>query len=152
MHTYTHIHVYTGYYHPPRMLSFGYRLSESNCASYSWKSSFTAIRDRNTAQYRRMLEYAENTLAYDTDPDTIFTLAMKLQQAGLITEHQIGSSLSFGDTKAIAAILIGLVTIKVYSNSENFNTFLNVLKEDEATYGHILAEMEGKGVFIILGV
>ena len=145
MHTYT----YTAYYHLKKSFEYDYR-SKSICASYSWKSFFTAASGKNTAQYRMMLEY-EDALVDDTDQD-INTLATELEQAGLITEDQKRLSLFLGDAKATAAVLVGMVTIKVYSNSENFTTFLDVLKKDEATYGHILAKIKEKGdtVFMII--
>ena len=132
-------------------MSFEYDyLSKSTFASYSWKSFFTATSGKNTPQYRMMLEYAqslEDALADDTNLDI---LARELKQAGLITNDQIRSFLFLDDAKATAAVLIGMITIKVYSNSENFTTFLDVLKKHEATYEHILAIMKEKGVFIII--
>ena len=97
-----------------------------------------------------MLKYApslKDAVAHSTN---VNTLATELEKAGLITKDQIRSLLFLGDAKAKAAILIGMVAIKVYSNSENFTTFLDVLKKDEATYGHILAKMKEKGVFVII--
>ena len=146
-----HTHTYTAYYHPHKNFKYDY-LSKLTFASYSWKSFFTATSAKNTAQYRMMLIYAPSladALAYGTDED-IDTLARELVKAGLITNDQRKSFRFFGDAKATAAILIGMVTIKVYSNSENFTTFLDVLKKDKETYGHILAKMEEEGVFVIM--
>ena len=99
-----------------------------------------------------MLIYApslEDALAYGTDED-VDTLARQLVKAGLITNDERKSFRFFGGAKATAAILIGMVTVKVHSNSDNFTTFLDVLKKDKETYGHILAKMEEKGVFVIM--
>ena len=134
-------------------MSFEYDyLSKSTFASYSWKS-FLATSDKNTPQYRMMLECAPSLEDALADYIALDVLAMKLTQAGLITKDQMLHVLLVGirDAKATAAnILIGMVTIKVYCNSENFTTFLDVLKKDEATYGHILAKMKDKGVFVII--
>ena len=99
-----------------------------------------------------MLEYApslEDAIAHSTDVDI---LATELEEAGLITKDQTRLFLVLDDYDAepTAAILIGMVTIKVYSNSENFTTFLDVLRKDEATYGYILRKMKGKGEFVII--
>ena len=121
-------------------------LSKSTFASYSWKAFLMAKSGKNTPQYRTMLEYApslEDALAHRGNIDTFAT---EIKKAGLITKHRIRL---FGDAKTTAAILIGMITIKVYSNSENFTTFLDVLRKHEATYGHILAKMKEKGVFMI---
>jgi hypothetical protein len=93
-----------------------------------------------------MLEYTpslEDTLAAD---DTNVTwLATELEKAGLIAEDQRKSLETSADADTRAAELISMITTKVHSNSENFTTFLDVLKKDEATYGHILAKIKGKG-------
>ena len=142
-----HTHTYTAYYHPRPRMSFYWR--ESTFASYSWKSFFMVTSGKNTPQYRMMLEYApslEDALADDIDEGVMRTLTRELEIAGLITENQLMELRMVHDAKTTAAILIGLVTTKVYSNSENFTTFLDVLKKDEAIYGHILAKMKEKGV------
>ena len=150
----SHIYTVTAYHLTRMSLSFElYYLSESTFASYSWKSFFMATSGKNTPQYRMMLEYApslEDALADDMDEDVMRTLARELEVAGLITENLLMKLHMVHDAKAIAAILLGLVTIKVYSNSENFTTFLDVLKKDKETYGHILAKMKEKGVFVII--
>ena len=146
-----HTHTYTAYYHP--RMSFW---SESTFASYSWKSFFMATSGKNIPQYRMMLEYAPSladALADDINEDVMHTLTRELEVAGLITKNPLMESHMVHDAKTIAAILIGMITIKVYSNSENFTTFLDVLKKHKAIYGHtsILAKMKEKGVFVIIG-
>ena len=74
-------------------------------------------------------------------------LTRGLEKAGLITSDQRGVLRQISDAKVKAAILIGMVTTRVYCNSKNFTTFLDVLKKDETTYGHILAQMKEKGVY-----
>ena len=119
--------------------------SKTIFASYSWKSSLEAASGQNTIQYRMMLEYApslQDTLA-DINVDRF---AIELMKAELIMREQIMAIISqISDTKIKAAILISLITTKVYCNSENFDTFLDVLQKYEATCGHILAKMKGKG-------
>ena len=142
--------MHTAYYHHPYMsFKYGY-LSESIFASYSWKSSFTATSGKNTAQYRMMLESALSLKDALADDMKVFWLSKELRKAGLITEDQRIGSFQLDDAKVAAAILIAMVTIKVYSNSANFTTFLDVLKKDKETYGHILAKMKEKGVFVII--
>ena len=74
-------------------------------------------------------------------------LTRELEKVGLITRDQRGVLRQISDAKVEAPLLIGMVTIRVYCNSENFTTFLDVLKKDEATYGYILAQMKEKGVY-----
>jgi hypothetical protein len=79
-------------------------------------------------KYRRMVEYTpslEDALADDTN---ITWLATELEKAGLITEDQRKSLETSVDADTRAA------------------TFLDVLKKNEATFGHILAKMKGKGI------
>ena len=98
-----------------------------------------------------MLEYApslEHAISDRYGGRATKILATELEEAGLITNDQIRSFLFHDDAKATAAVLLGMVTIKVYSNSENFTTFLDVLKKDKETYGHILAKMEEKGIYV----
>ena len=95
-----------------------------------------------------MLEYTlslEDALA---DHTNITWLATELEKAGLITEDQRKSLETSVDADTRAAELISMVTTEVYYNSENFTTFRDVLKKDEATYGHILAKMKDKGVYV----
>ena len=116
-------------------------------AAHSWKSFFAAASGKTTAQYRMMLEYAPSLQDALADDLNVFRLATELEDAGLITMDQRRPVLLIDDAKVAAAILISMVTTKVHCNSENFTTFLEVLKKDKATYGHILAKMKGKGVF-----
>ena len=123
------------------------RLSES--VPYYWKYILSG---KDTAQYRMMLEYVpslEDTLADDTK---IIWLATELDKAGLITKDQRKSMETSIDSGAKAAELISMITSKVYSDSENFTTFRDVLKKDEATYGHILAKMKDRGILLCMHV
>ena len=98
-----------------------------------------------------MLEYTPSLKDTLVDDGNLDILSQELEIAGLITGDQRRSLLTniiFYDATIVAAILIGMVTIKVYCNSENFTTFLDVLKQDEATYGHILTKMKEKGLCV----
>ena len=102
--------------------------------------------DKNIAQYRMMLEYVrslEDALADDTK---VIWLATELEKTGLITEDQRKSMETSIDADIKAAELISMIKDKVCYSSENFTTFLDVLRKDEATFGHILAKMKGKGM------
>ena len=138
-----HKHMYTvPFITHPRLRS---RYGQS---TYFWKSFFTATSGKNTAQYRMMLKYTpslEDALANDTN---ITWLATELEKAGLIMEDQRKSLETSVDADTRAAELISMVTTEVRYSSENFTTFWDVLKEDEATYGHILAKMKDKGVYV----
>ena len=93
-----------------------------------------------------MLEYIpalKNALA---DGTNVIRLARELEKAGLIMGDQRKSLETSVDAKIRATELISMVETKVGLNADNFTTFLDVLKKDEATYGHILAEMKEKGV------
>jgi hypothetical protein len=118
-------------------------------SEYSWKSFFIATSGKNTAQYRMMSEYApslEDALAAD---DTKVTwLATELEKTGLKGQRKSLETGVDADTKA--AELISMITNEVRYNSENFITFLDVLKKDEATFGHILTKMEGKGMTLYM--
>lgn len=46
------------------------------------------------------------------------------------------------DEETRAAQLVGMVTTKVDLNSNNFDTFVEVLEKDDATYGDIVIEMK----------
>ena len=119
--------------------------SQSIFASYSWKSSLEAASGQNTAQYRMMLEYAPR-LKHILADINVDRFASELMEAGLIMrELKKAATFQISDTKVKAAILISLITTKVYCNSENFAIFLDVLQKYEATCGHILAKMKGKG-------
>ena len=157
IHTYTdiHMHMHTDMYTVP----FGTRpwlRSSYDLSTYSWKSFFTATSGKNTPQYRMMLEYASSLEDALADVTNLDVLTVELTIVGLITDDQMKHVLlGIHDAKVKAAsILIGLVTIKVYSNSENFTTFLDVLKKHEAKYGHtgILAKIKDseKGLFVII--
>jgi hypothetical protein len=107
-----------------------------------------ATSGKNTAQYRMMLEYTpslEDALADDTN---VTWLATELVKAGLITEDQRKLLETSVDADTRAAKLISMVTTIVHRNSENFTMFLDVLKKDEATYGHILAKIKEKGTYV----
>ena len=119
-------------------------LSESFAAApYYWKSFF----GKDTAQYRMMLKYTPSLEDALADDVRVTWLAMELEKAGLITEDQRKSlEASQVDAGTRSAELVSMVTTKVRYNSENFTTFLDVLKKDEATFGHILAKMKGKGM------
>ena len=134
MHTCIHT---DRYYH--------YRFYRTIFASYSWKSSLEAASGQNTTQYRMMLEYAPSLEDIFADTN-VHGFASELMKAGLIMEEQIITK-RFQEltAKVKAAVLISLITTKVYCNSENFFTFLDVLQNYEATCGHILAKMKGKG-------
>ena len=126
-------------------------LSESfDTVPYYWKYIFTPTSGKDTAQYRMMLEYApslEDALADDTK---IIWLATELDKAGLITEDQRKSlETSIIDSGTRAAKLISMITSKVCSNSENFTTFRDVLRKDDTTYGHVLANIKDKGMIIL---
>ena len=120
-------------------------LSESFAASrYYWKPLFTA---KNTLQYRMMLESAPSLEDALADHTKVTWLATELEKAGLITEDQRKSlETSQIDAGTRSAELVSMVTTNVCYSSENFITFLDVLKKDEATFGHILAKMKGKGM------
>ena len=97
-----------------------------------------------------MSEYApslEDVLADDTK---VIWLATELEKAGLITEDQRKSLDTSVDADTRAPELTNMVTTTVCHSTENFTTFLDVLKKDEATFGHILAKMKGKGMIIIV--
>ena len=94
-----------------------------------------------------ILEYApslEDALANRTN---ITWLAIELEKAGLIMEYQRKSLETSVDSGTRAAKLISTIISEVCSDSENFTTFCDVLKKDEATYGHILAKMKDKGIY-----
>ena len=114
---------------------------------YSWKS-FTAVSDKNIAQYRMMLEYAPTLKDALADDTKVTWLATELEKAGLITEDQRKSLETSVDADTRAAELISMVTIEVLYSSEKFTTFRDVLKKDEAIYGHILAKMKDKGMYV----
>ena len=122
------------------------RLTSTLC--YFWKSFLTATSGKNTAQYRMMLESAPSLKDALADHTNATWLATELEKAGLITEDQRKSLETSVDTDTRVAKLISMVTTEVDSNSENFTRFLDVLKKDEATYGHILAKMKEKGVYV----
>jgi hypothetical protein len=116
---------------------------------YSWNSFFATLSGKNTATlYRMMLEYTpslEDALA--ADHTKVTWLATELEKAGLIAEKSLETIVETSvDADTRAAELISMVTTKVCYSSENFTTFLEVLKKDEATYEHILAKMKGKGM------
>lgn len=93
-----------------------------------------------------MLEYSPSLeSALGADNTNVTWLATELERAGLVMADQIGPLSYAHDAKVTAAILISMVTTKVHCNSENFITFLDVLKKDKATYGRILDEIEENG-------
>ena len=149
IHTYTdiHMHMHTDMYAVP----FGTRpwlRSSYDLSTYSWKSFFTATSGKNTAQYRMMLEYTlslEDALADDTN---VTWLATELEKTGFITEDQRKSLETSVDADIRAAELISMVKTEVRYSSEKFITFLDVLKKDEATFGHILAKVKDKGIYV----
>ena len=115
--------------------------------SYSWKSLFKATSDENIAQlHKMMLEYAPSLEDALVDNMKVIWLATELEKAGLIMEDQRKSLETSIDADIRAAKLIGMVTTKVHHSPESFTTFLDVLRKDEATFGHILAKMKGKGM------
>ena len=77
-------------------------------------------------------------------------LATELEKAGLITEDQRKSLETSVDSGTRAAELINMITSKVDSKSENFTIFRDVLRKDDATYGHILAKMKDKGIILYI--
>jgi hypothetical protein len=108
-------------------------LSSDCFGSYSWKSFFTTTSVKKSAQYRRMLEYAPSLVdALAADDTNVTWLATELEKAGLITEYQRKSLEASMETSVDAGIRAA--------------TFLDVLKKDEATFGHILTKMKGKGM------
>ena len=113
---------------------------------YSWKSLFTATSDKNIAQHRMMLDYTPSLEDALADNMKVIWLATELEKAGLITEDQRKSLETSIDADIGAAELISMVATKVRCSSESFITFLDVLKTDEATFGHILTKMKGKGM------
>ena len=144
-----HTCIHTDRYHHYRYYKhYRTRMSDPSktiFASYSWKSSLEAASGQNTTQYRMMLEYAPSLkdILAATDVDRFTS---ELMEAGLIMREQIMAAIfQISDTKVKAAILISLITTKVYCNSENFAIFLDVLQKYGATCGHILAKMKGKG-------
>ena len=92
------------------------------------------------------MEYTPNLKAALADDTNVIWLARELEKAGLIAGDQRKSLETSVDADIRAAELISMVTTKVGLHAENFTTFLDVLKKDEATYGHILAKMKEKGV------
>ena len=139
----THTHTYADLYDTYPWLRSTYGQSR-----YSWKSFFTAISGKNTAQYRKMLEYTPSLEDALADRTNATWLATELEKAGLIAEYQRKSLETSIDADTRAAELISMVTTKVDSNSENFTRFVDVLKKDKATYGHILAKMKDKGMYV----
>ncbi|MCG8624175.1 MAG: hypothetical protein MJE68_19550, partial [Proteobacteria bacterium] len=83
-----------------------------------------------------MLEYAPNLEDALADHTNATWLATELEKAGLIMEDQRKSLETSVDADTRAAELISVITTIVESNSENVTRFLDVLKKDEATYGH----------------
>ena len=150
IHTYTdvHMHMHTDVYTVP----FGTRpwlRSSYDLSTYSWKSFFTATSDRNTAQYRMMLEYVPSLKDALADDTKVTWLSTELEKAGFITEDQRKSLETSIDADIRSAELItSMVTTEVCYSSEKFVTFLDVLKKDEATFGHILAKVKDKGVYV----
>ena len=81
-----------------------------------------------------------NVLANGTN---IIRLARELEKVGLISMDNKDSLTNTAiDADIRAAELVSMVITKVDHNSENFTTFLGVLKKDQATYEHILIKME----------
>ena len=105
-----------------------------------------ATSGKNTTQYRMMLESRPSLKDALADCTNATWLATKLEKAGLIMEYQRKSLETSIDSGTRAAKLVSMVTSKVCSNSENFTTFRDVLRKDDATYGHILAKMQDKGM------
>ena len=136
-----HTHMYTVPFNTRPWLRSRYGESR-----YFWKSFFTATSGKNIPQYRMMLEYAPSLKDALADGTNVTWLATELEKAGLIMEYQRKSLETSIDTDTSTAKLISMITSKVCSNSENFTTFCDVLKKDEATYGHILAKMKDKGI------
>jgi hypothetical protein len=96
-----------------------------------------------------MLEYTPSLVdALAADDTNVTWLAKELEKAGLIVEDQRKSLETSVDADTRAAELISLVTTNVRHNSENFTSFLDVLKKDEVTYGHILAKIKDKGMYM----
>ena len=95
-----------------------------------------------------MLEYTPSLEDASADRTKAIWLATELEKTGLIMEDQKKSLETSVDADTRAAELISMVTTKVDSNSDNFTRFIDVLKKDEATYGHILAKMKDKGVYV----
>ena len=108
-----------------------------------------ATSGKNTAQYKMMLEYTPSLKDALADCTNVTWLATELEKTGLITEDQRKSLETSVDADTRIAELIGMITTQVYCKSENFTTFLDVLKNDKATYGHILAKMKEKGIIIL---
>ena len=129
-------------------------LNESFAAisDYLWKSSFTATSGKNITQYRMMLEYAPSLKDALADDTNITWLARELEKAGLMEEYQRKSLETSIDSGTRATKLITMITSEVCSDSENFTTFRDVLKKDKATYGHILANMKYKGIYMCVCV
>ena len=125
-------------------------LRESSGSYYSWKSLFTVTSDRNIAQHRMMLECASSLEDALADNMKVVWLATELEKAGLIMEDQRKSLETSIDADIRAAELISMVTTKVHHSSESFTTFLDVLRKDEATFGHILAKMKRKGMTLYM--
>ena len=105
-----------------------------------------ATSGKSTAQYRMILESTPSLKDALADDTNVTWLATELEKTGLITEDQRKSLETSIDTDTSAAKLISMITSKICSNSENFTTFCDVLKKDEATYGHVLAKIKDKGI------
>ena len=98
-----------------------------------------------------MLEYAPSLEDALADHTKVTWLAMELEKAGLIAKDQRKSlETSQVDAGTRFAELVSMVTTKIHYSSENFTTFLDVLNKDEATFGHILAKMKGKGMALYI--
>ena len=144
------MHMHTHMYAVPINTRSWLRSKYGQSIYYSWKSFFTAISDKNVAQHGMMLEYAPTLKDALADDTKVTWLATELEKAGLIIEDQRKSLETTVDADTRAAKLISMVTTKVHYSSENFTTFRDVLKKDEATYEHILAKMKDKGVYNIM--
>ena len=139
MHMHTHMYAVPFNTHPWLRSRYGQ-------STYSWKSFFTATSGKNTAQYRMMLESTPSLKDALADHTNITWLITELEKARFIVEDQRKSLETIVNADTRAAELISMVKNKVNSNSENFTSFCDVLKKDEATYGHVLAKMKDKGM------
>ena len=98
---------------------------------------------KDTVQYRKMLECTPSLIDVLADGANTVRLAGELVKAGLINranERRMRNTAV--DAEVRAAELISMVTTKVDLNSKNFDTFVEVLEKDGATYGDIVIEMK----------
>lgn len=95
---------------------------------------------KNTEKYQKLVSVTGKLTDIVADGTNVVGLSQELFEKGLISKSNNREMTNAHVSTVIrAAQLIGMVLTKVELNEKNFDTFVEILKEDETTYGTIVA-------------